>query len=129
MPITKLALQRRHIVELDLVKQWIEKYTRLWDTMRESVRITEIVPFVETKLWNCFSVKCNYVDDFLLSMLEGQGYHISEIKWLGYDYGVSKFEIRVLKIDDTPDTKRLEACLNSAQETERIEKQIQENKK
>lgn len=122
MPITKLALQRRNIVELNLIKHYVDKYTKLWSKMRQKVRITEIVPFGETKLWNSFSVKCNYVDEFLLTTLEGQGYTIAEVRWLGYDNGESKFDLRVLKTDTTTDTKRMEACLNSPEETRRIEK-------
>jgi len=122
MPITKLALQRRHLVELDLIKQYVDKYTKLWSKMRQKERIIEVVPFIETKLWNCFSVKSNYIDEFLLTTLEGQGYTIAEIKWLGWDNGESKFDIRVLKTDQTTDTRRLEACLKSREETARIEK-------
>lgn len=121
MPITKLALQRRHLVELDIIKQYVGKYSKLWTTMREQVKIIEVIPFADPKLWNCFSVRCNYVDDFIISTLEGEGYKVAEIKWLGYDPRGSSFDIKVLKIEETGNIGRLKACLNSAAETKRIE--------
>ena len=125
MPVTKLALQRRHLLELHLVKQFAEKYTKVWSKQRPDLKIGEILPLVDLKLWNVFLLRCNYVDEHLMSTLEGQGYTIAEVKWLGWDFGEKQFEVRVMKTSTETNTKRLQGCINSPEETARIEKMLE----
>lgn len=123
MGITKLALQRRHIVELDLLRRYIEKYTKIWTINRPHFEIREIIPFAEPKLWNCFEIRCNYVDDAFMVELECQGYTVAEIKHRGYDRG---FAVTVMKTREET-IKRFINCLKSPEETSRIEKYLKEH--
>lgn len=129
MPITKLALQRRNIVRLNYIKEYIDKWADVWHLNRQRMKIGSIEPYADPKMWNVFLIKCNVLDDALIATIEGEGFTVADIKFDWSESDSRRFIIRVIQTSDPPEHSNIKQQVESKQYTEYISKLLEEQKK
>src|SRR6185503_6118769 len=115
MPITKLALQRRNIIRLNYIKEYIDKWSDVWYLNRQKMKIGSIEPYADPKMWNVFLIKCNILDDALISTIEGEGFTVADIKFDWSESDSRRFIIRVIQTADPPEHSNIKQQVESKQ--------------